>query len=51
MAIEYQKQQLNATLSDGRTVSIPTIWFKKLREASDEQLKQLEILPDGYGIT
>jgi len=51
MAVECQNQQLTATLSDGRIVSIPTVWFKRLREATSEQLKKLEILPDGYGIT
>ena len=51
LAVECQNQQLTATLSDGRSITIPTFWFKRLREATDEQLKQLEILPDGYGIS
>jgi hypothetical protein len=45
-----QNQQLTVTLSDGRVVSIPTVWFKRLREATNEQLNNFEILPDGYGV-
>ena len=51
MTLECQEQQLTASLSDGRLVSIPVFWFKKLREATNEQLNNFEILPDGYGIT
>ena len=50
LTLSYQNQQLTATLSDGRAVSIPTVWFKRLREATDKQLNNFEILPDGYGI-
>ncbi|CAG8851080.1 7916_t:CDS:2, partial [Gigaspora margarita] len=51
VALECQNRQLTASLSDGRLVSIPAVWFKKLREATDEQLNNFEILPDGYGVT
>ncbi|CAG8836894.1 14855_t:CDS:2, partial [Racocetra persica] len=51
VALEGQNRQLTASLSDGRLVSIPAVWFKKLREATDEQLNNFEILPDGYGVT
>jgi len=44
-SLECQEHQIIATLSDGRIISIPTIWFKRLREA---QLKNFEITPSGY---
>jgi hypothetical protein len=51
LTLSCQDQQLTATLSDGRIVSIPIVWFKRLREVTDEQLNSFEILPDGYGIS
>ena len=43
--------ELTATLSDGRVISIPTVWFKRLRNASLEQLQNFEIAFDGSDIT
>lgn len=48
--LQCQEYQITATLSDGRIISIPTAWFKRLRKANINQLKEFEILPDGYGI-
>lgn len=41
---------LNATISDGRIVSIPIKWFSKLAKANLTDLKNFEISPCGYGI-
>ena len=49
--LQCQEYQITATLSDGRIISIPTAWFKRLRKANLKQLENFEILPDGYGIT
>jgi len=49
--LQCQEYQITATLSDGRVISIPVAWFKRLRKANLEQLNNYEILPDGYGIT
>jgi len=49
-SLTCQKELITATLSDGRLVSIPTVWFKRLRDATLAQLSNFEILPDGYGI-
>ena len=48
--LQCQEHQITATLSDGRIISIPTTWFKRLRKANINQLDNYEILPDGYGI-
>ncbi|MEN8128611.1 MAG: DUF2442 domain-containing protein [Pseudomonadota bacterium] len=37
-------------LIDGRTVTVPLIWFPRLSKASSEQLQKWEILGDGEGI-
>lgn len=37
-------------LIDGRTISVPLIWFPVLASASLEQLEHWELLGDGEGI-
>lgn len=37
-------------LVDGRTISVPLIWFPRLSNASEEQLQNWELLGDGEGI-
>ena len=49
-SLRCEKHKITATLSDGRITSIPTAWFKRLRQASLEQLQNYEITPFGYGI-
>ncbi len=36
-----------ARISDGREITIPTVWFKRLSEASEEKLNQFELTPFG----
>ena len=36
--------------SDGRVVSIPLVWFPRLRNATKDQFNNFEISPSGYGI-
>lgn len=45
-----EKNMLVATISDGRIVSVPVVWFPKLRRASQDELNHFEISPSGYGI-
>jgi hypothetical protein len=37
-------------LLDGRTLSVPLVWFPRLSNASKEQLSNWELLGDGEGI-
>ncbi|MCG5511061.1 DUF2442 domain-containing protein [Ectothiorhodospira lacustris] len=37
-------------LVDGRTITVPLVWFPRLSSASEEQLKNWELLGDGEGI-
>lgn len=50
ISLQCEKHKITAALSDGRITSIPTAWFKRLRQASLEQLQNFEITPTGYGI-
>ena len=48
--LKVENDMLVATISDGRIVSIPVVWFPRLRGASQEKLNHFEISPSGYGI-
>lgn len=37
-------------LADGRTVSVPLVWFPRLSSATPEKLANWELLGDGEGI-
>jgi hypothetical protein len=50
MKLKVEDDMLVATFSDGRIVSIPTVWFIRLRGATHAQLNNFEISPSGYGI-
>ena len=50
MKLIIEGDMLVATISDGRIVSIPIVWFSRLRNANKSQLNQFEISPSGYGI-
>ena len=50
ISLNVESNMLVATFSDGRIVSIPTVWFLRLRNASISQLNNFEISPSGYGI-
>lgn len=48
--MECNQETITAYLSDSRVISIPTGWYKVLREAKLEQLKNVRILPAKRGI-
>lgn len=50
LRVECDKENITAYLSDGRITTIPTGWYKTLREATEEQLKKTVILPTKKGI-
>lgn len=59
LAVELhpQAQNINCTdanlivdIVDGRTISVPLVWFPRLSEASPSQLQNWELLGDGEGI-
>ena len=50
MQVECNKEAVTAHLSDSRVITIPTGWYKVLREANAKQLKNVRIMPAKKGI-
>lgn len=48
--INKESGGIMANLSDSRSIIIPLAWFKRLRNASQEQLNKYEISPAGCAI-
>jgi len=48
--VSFTDSDMVVALVDGRTVSVPIIWFPRLASASRQQLENYEILADGEGI-
>ena len=48
--VQFSKDLMSVTLSDGRIVSVPLAWYPKLASANSKQLKKHVISPSGYGI-
>jgi hypothetical protein len=48
--VSFTDNDLVVELVDGRTVSVPLIWFPSLANATFQQLNNFEILGDGEGI-
>ena len=49
-SIGFTEDDLVVILVDGRTVSVPLVWFPRLANATRKQLEKFEILADGEGI-
>jgi len=48
--VDTNEQELIVTLSDGRTLSFPLVWFPRLLSATAEQRRNSRLLGDGQGI-
>jgi len=48
--VECTDDDLIVSLVDGRTVTVPLVWFPRLSNATKNQLETYEILGDGEGI-
>ena len=48
--VSFTDSDMVVALVDGRTVSVPIVWFPRLVSASRQQLENYEILADGEGI-
>ncbi len=48
--VETNDQELIVTLIDGRTLSVPLVWFPSLIAATAEQRANLRLLGAGTGI-
>lgn len=48
--VSVTDNDLVVELVDGRTVSVPSVWFPRLANATRQQLQNFEILADVEGI-
>ena len=48
--VDFSKDLMTVSLSDGRILSVPLAWYPRLASAKPKQLKHYEITPSGYGI-
>lgn len=48
--VEITDDELSVRLMDGRTISVPLVWYPRLLNASGEQRKNWRIIGGGYGL-
>ena len=48
--VGFTDDELIVSLADGRTITVPLVWFPRLAGATSAQLQNYEILGDGEGI-
>lgn len=49
-AVEFDDDMMHVSLTDGRVISVPIVWFPRLSKATHAELKNFEIGPAGIGI-
>ena len=49
-AVEFSGDAMQVFLTDGRMLSVPLLWFPRLRAATPEQRARLEISGGGIGL-
>jgi len=48
--VSVTEDSLSVALKDGRTISVPLVWYPRLLRATAEQLKNWKVAGGGYGI-
>ncbi len=48
--VSTTEDELSVRLMDGRTISVPLVWYPRLLNATGEQLKNWRISGGAYGI-
>ena len=48
--VEINEDQLSVRLMDGRTISVPLVWYPRLSNATEAQRNNWQIAGGGYGI-
>ncbi len=49
-AVQVTADTLSVSLMDGRTISVPLVWYPRLLDASPAQRKNWRLAGGGYGI-
>jgi Protein of unknown function (DUF2442) len=50
MAVECSDDELRVSLTDGRWLSVPIVWFPRLARATSSERDNYELLGEGQGI-
>src|SRR5437899_2249372 len=48
--VRFTADSISVDLADGRTISVPLVWFPRLLDATKKQRARWEICGGGYGI-
>jgi len=48
--VSCSKDSLSVTLTDGRVVSVPLVWFPRLAQASPQRRSEWELIGGGIGV-
>jgi hypothetical protein len=48
--VEVTEDVLSVRLMDGRTISVPLVWYPRLLNATEEQRKNWRVSGGGFGI-
>ncbi len=48
--VSFTEGSINVELIDGRTISVPLVWYPRLLDATSEQRAQWEVCGGGYGL-
>ena len=48
--VQVTDDTLSVTLMDGRTISVPLVWYPRLLHAAPEQRRAWQVAGGGYGI-
>ena len=49
--VQIQEDAFSVELMDGRTITVPLVWYPRLLKATAEQLQAWEICGGGYGLS
>jgi hypothetical protein len=48
--VSFTNESLSVALMDGRTITVPLVWYPRLLEATNAQRNHWEVRGGGYGI-
>jgi hypothetical protein len=50
VGVEVTEDVLSVNLMDGRTITVPLVWYPRLLNASESERKNWQVCGGGYGI-
>ncbi|MEM7794747.1 MAG: DUF2442 domain-containing protein [Cyanobacteria bacterium P01_C01_bin.118] len=49
-AVQFTEETISVELMDGRTITVPLVWYPRLLNATPQQRENWEICGGGYGL-